>query len=71
MNTIVGKNVMTYETKNSIVNVKNDRLVVLQGLDDYIVVDEKNMLLVCKKSDEQSIRQIVNDVKAEKGDKYI
>ena len=71
MNTIVGKNVMTYDTKNTIVNVKDDRLVVLQGLDDYIVVDEKNMLLVCKKSDEQSIRQIVNDVKAEKGDKYI
>ncbi len=70
-NAIFGKNVMAYDTKNCIVNVKGDRLVVLQGLDDYIVVDEDNTLLVCKKSDEQSIRQIVNDVKAEKGDKFV
>jgi mannose-1-phosphate guanylyltransferase len=70
-NTIVGKNVMTYDTENCVVNVKGERLVVLQGLDDYIVVDEDNTLLICKKSDEQSIRQIVNDVKAEKGDKFI
>jgi len=43
----------------------------LQGLDDYIIVDDDNILLVCKKSDEQSIRQIVNDVKATKGDKFV
>jgi len=70
-NTIIGKNVMTYDTKNSIVNVKGNRLVVLQGLDDYIVVDDDNILLICKKSEEQSIRQIVNDVKATKGDKFV
>ncbi len=70
-NTILGKNVMTYDTMNSIVNVKGPRLVVLQGLDDYIVVDDDNILLVCRKSDEQSIRQIVNDVKATKGDKFV
>lgn len=70
-NTILGKNVMTYDTKNSIVNVKGNRLVVLQGLDDYIVVDEDNILLVCKKTDEQSIKTIVNDVKATKGDKFV
>lgn len=70
-NTILGKNVMTYDTKNTMVNVKGNRLVVLQGLDDYIVVDDDNILLVCRKSDEQSIRQIVNDVKATKGDKFV
>lgn len=70
-NTILGKNIMTYDTKNSIVNVKGNRLVVLQGLDDYIVVDDDNILLVCKKTDEQNIRQIVNDVKATKGDKFV
>lgn len=70
-NTIIGKNVMTYDTENCIVNVKGNRLVVLQGLDDYIVVDDNNILLVCKKADEQSIRQIVNDVKATKGDKFV
>ncbi|NQU32209.1 MAG: mannose-1-phosphate guanylyltransferase [Bacteroidetes bacterium] len=70
-NTTVGKNVMLYNTENCIINVPNDKLVVLQGLDDYIVVEEDNTLLVCKKEDEQQIRQFVADVKVEKGEKYI
>ena len=70
-NTTVGKNVMLYNTENCIINVPNDKLVVLQGLDDYIVVEEDNTLLVCKKEDEQQIRQFVADVKVEKGDKYV
>lgn len=70
-NTIVGKNVMTYNTKNCVINIKGDKLVVLQGLDDYIVVDEDNVLMICRKKDEQNIRQFVNDVKTEKGDQFV
>jgi mannose-1-phosphate guanylyltransferase len=70
-NTVVGDNVMLYETDNCIVNVPNKKLVVLQGLDDFIVVEEEGTLLVCRKQDEQQIRQFVNDVKLEKGEKYI
>ncbi|MDA3904668.1 MAG: mannose-1-phosphate guanylyltransferase [Bacteroidales bacterium] len=70
-NSIVGKNVMTYDTKNCVINVKGEKLVVLQGLDDYIIVDEDNVLLICKKKDEQNIRQFVIDVKTEKGDKFV
>jgi len=70
-NAVVGNNVMLYETKNCIVNVPDKKLVVLEGLDDYIVVEEDDTLLVCRKQDEQQIRQFVNDVKAEKGEKYI
>lgn len=70
-NSVVGKNVMTYNTNNCIVNVKGDKLVVLQGLDDYIVVDEGNILLICKKQDEQNIRQFVTDVKTDKGDQFV
>jgi mannose-1-phosphate guanylyltransferase len=70
-NAIVGKNVMAYDTKNCIVNVPKDKLVVLQGLDDYIVVESDSILLVCKKSDEQQIRQFVNDVKLKRGDKFV
>ena len=70
-NALVGNNVMLYNTKNCIVNVPNDKLVVLQGLDDYIVVEDDNTLLVCQKEDEQQIRQFVDDVKIEKGDKFV
>lgn len=70
-NAVVGKNVMLYDSQNCIVNVPKDKLVVIQGLDDYIVVESNNVLLVCKKEDEQQIRQFVNDVKLTKGDKFI
>ena len=46
-------------------------LVVLIGFYDYIVVESDSILLVCKKSEEQMIRQIVNDVKLQKGEKYV
>ncbi len=70
-NAVVGDNVMLYDTKNCIVNLPKDKLVVLQGLDDYIVVEEDNALLVCKKKDEQQIRSFVNDIKNKKGEKFI
>ena len=70
-NAIMGNHVMTFDTKNCIVNVPKDKLVVLQGLDDYIVVEDEGILLVCRKTDEQSIREIVNEVKVKKGEKYV
>ncbi len=70
-NTVVGNNVMLYDTSNCIVNIPDEKLVVLQGLDDYIVVEEDNTLLVCRKIDEQQIRQFVTDVKVEKGEKFV
>jgi len=67
----VGDNVLTFDTKNCIVNMPKEKLVVLQGLDDYIVVDNDDILLVCRKTDEQNIRDIVNTVKLEKGDRFV
>ncbi len=70
-NAIMGDNVMPFDTKNCIVNMPKDKLVVLQGLDDYIIVEEDEILLVCRKTDEQNIRDIVNEVKTKKGEKFI
>ncbi len=70
-NTIIGKNVMAYDSTNCIVNMPPDKLVVMQGLNGYIVVESERMLLVCKKSDEQLIRQFVNDVRLEKGESFV
>lgn len=70
-NAVIGRNVMLYNTKNCIVNMPREKLVVLQGLTDFIVVEEEDILLICKKADEQNIRQIVSDVKIEKGEKYV
>ena len=70
-NAVVGKNTMLYDTKNCIVNVPKDKLVLIQGLEDYIVVDSDGILLICKKQDEQQIRNFVNDVKVQKGEKFV
>jgi mannose-1-phosphate guanylyltransferase len=70
-NTVVGKNVMLYESSNCIVNMPKEKVVVLEGLNDYIVVESDNVLLVCRKTDEQQIRQYVNDVRLEKGEKFV
>ncbi|NVO08458.1 MAG: mannose-1-phosphate guanylyltransferase [Bacteroidales bacterium] len=69
-NAINGKNVMIYNSANTLVNVPDNKLVILQGLDDYIVVESDDILLVCKKSDEQEIKRFVSDVLIEKGEKY-
>ncbi len=70
-NMLTGKNVFTYDVKNSIINFPDDKIVVLHGLDEFIVVESGNILLVCKKEDEQRIKQFVNDVKIEKGEEYL
>lgn len=70
-NALVGKNIMEYDCHNCIVHVPNDKLVVMQGLKDYIVVESEGVLMICKKQDEQQIRNFVNDVKVLKGDKYV
>lgn len=66
-NGVIGNNVMLYNSSGNIVNVPKDKLVVLQGLDGYIVAESNNTLLVCKKDNEQEIKQFVADIKREKG----
>ncbi len=70
-NCINGKNIITYDTNNCIININKNKLAVIQGLQDYIVVEADNVLLICKKSEEQQIRKFVNDVLVKKGEKYI
>ncbi|MEL6677002.1 MAG: mannose-1-phosphate guanylyltransferase [Bacteroidota bacterium] len=56
---------IVYESFNNMVKTSiNGKLVVLKGLNDYIVVDTEDALLICKKDDEQFIKQIVGDLKA-------
>lgn len=67
-NTVTGKYVFMHDSSGNIVNVQDDKLVVLHGLDDYIVVQNDNIILVCRLEEEQKIKQFVNEIKAELGD---
>jgi len=70
-NGIIGDNVMVYNSKNNIINAPNEKVVIVQGLEDYIIIDNENTLLICKKEDEQQIKRFVNDIKRNKGDEYV
>lgn len=66
-----GENIMTYNTQNCIISMPAEKLVVVQGLDGYIVAESDGTLMICRKEDEQQIRQFVNDVRMNKGEKFV
>jgi mannose-1-phosphate guanylyltransferase len=70
-NAVNGKNVVVYDSNNNIINVPDKKLVVLQGLENYIVVDTQDVLLICSKDEEQRIKEFTHDIKMKKGDKYL
>jgi len=63
-NAVLKKNkTLLYECSGNVVALDNpEKLAVVQGLNDYIVAESGNVLLICKKEDEQRIKQFVADV---------
>lgn len=70
-NAVAADNVIVIDATKCMINAPKDKLVVVQGLDDFIIVDTKDVLLICSKDKEQSIKEYVAEVKRHKGDKYI
>jgi mannose-1-phosphate guanylyltransferase len=66
-----GQNVMIYDATNCMVRVPDNKLAVLQGLDDFIVVDTPDVLLICQKEKEQFIKEIASDVRRKKGERFL
>ena len=60
-----------FESSDNVVTMSDNKLVVLQGLEGYIVAESDNSLLICKKDEEQRIKQFVTEVKFKFGDEYI
>jgi len=70
-NVVLSDHAMFYHTKNCVVRAADNKLVVVQGLEDYLIIDTEKALLICKKSEEQEIKEIVNQVKIEKGEEFV
>lgn len=64
-------NVIAYNSTGNIFMAPDDKLVVVSGMKDFIVADASDVLLICPKSEEQRIRQMVNDVQQRFDDKYM
>lgn len=71
-NVAQGCQVLSYETTGSVFSVTNPKkVVVVDGLKDYVVADTDDVLLICPLAHEQQIKQYVNDVKSKFNDSYL
>src|SRR4029453_17686518 len=70
-NPVAGEDVMIIDATKNMVHANSNKLVLLQGLDDFIVVDTPDVLLICKKNKEQEIKEYVAEVKRNKGENFL
>lgn len=67
---VFNRDVMKYNTTNTFVYNQKDKAIIVDGLNDYIVIDSKNGLLICPKKNIQEIKTYVSDLKLNKGEKF-
>lgn len=70
-NVINGEQVMTFQVSNSLIKMPKEKLAVISGLNDYIIVDEEDVLLIFPKGKEQEIKAITKQIETEKGQKFL
>jgi len=70
-NAVLKCDAILYDSHDNLVSLPKGKLAVLHKMDGYIVTESNNVLMICKKENEQEIRQFVIDVQLKKGDEYI
>jgi len=70
-NALVSENVILYNSSQNMIHSSSKKLIVVDGLNDYIVVDRTNVLLICKKENEQLIKQYMMDAREQKGEDFV
>ena len=69
-NNVVDGDALLYDTQECIIKTPHERLVVVQGLSNYIIAEYDNVLLICERSQEQRVKDFVADVKSRKDAAY-
>lgn len=62
-NNVVNGNVLVYDSRNSVIRGTTDKLLVVQGLNGYLVGIFDNVVIICEKDKEEMFRRYVNDLK--------
>jgi mannose-1-phosphate guanylyltransferase len=70
-NAVTGNHVIVFDSNNNMIHADKNKLLLLEGLEDFIVVDTKDVLLICKKDKEQEIKEYVAEVKRHRGERYL
>lgn len=69
-NAIVGGKVIVEDAKGNMIHSTRNKIIVVDGLNDYIIVDKDEVLMIYPKSKEQNIKEVLGKVKEKFGDKY-
>jgi mannose-1-phosphate guanylyltransferase len=69
-NNVVEGNAILYDTKNSYIKVNSEKLIIVQGLDKYLINESDNVILICKLDAEKKFREFVANAK-KKGKDFI
>lgn len=70
-NAVYGKNVMIIDASQCMIKSPENKLMVLQGLENFIVIDTDDVLLICERNREQQIKDYVAEVRRNKGDQFL
>jgi mannose-1-phosphate guanylyltransferase len=70
-NAVYGKNVVVIDSSECMVKAPERKLVVLQGLEQYIVIDTPEILLICERNKEKQLKDYVAEVKRNKGEEFL
>lgn len=70
-NVILAEKVILAEAKNNMIRLPKGKLAVIKGLEDYIIIDEGDVLLIYPKSEEQEIKQVRKEIENKIGDVYL
>ncbi|EDP72180.1 mannose-1-phosphate guanyltransferase [Flavobacteriales bacterium ALC-1] len=69
-NAVVNAKTLTEDASGNMIRTKGDKIVVVDGLKDYIIVDKDEVLLIFPKTKEQDIKKVLQNVKANFGEEY-
>jgi mannose-1-phosphate guanylyltransferase len=69
-NNVIEANALLFETENSYIKMDTDKLVVVEGLDNYLINESNNVLLICKLDGEKKFRDFVAHAK-KKGEDFV
>lgn len=70
-NSVLKGQAICYDSKDNIITLPEGQLAVIQKMEGYIIVSSGNVLMICKKEDEQEIRQFVIDAQMKIGDSFV
>lgn len=70
-NAVLSKNVLVIDANECLVKVREDKLAVLQGLENFIIIDTDNVLLICHRENKNKIKEYIAEVKRNFGEKYL